>query len=210
MLLVFLDPQSEAGAALLSVLASPVRLLTRAEADALSAGVDPLALMREGGEAWTRAVVQRLGGDPHPPCGPPSEAGQARRVQLGQHAPLPALVRHEAQATLPARARAGGRGDGRLLEGVTRLGLAPVAEVDACPVSRSEARRLLRSLGPCAEVVLDFTGVATLGQGLADEVFHVWAHQHPGTRLVVERANPSVAFVVGRARQSTPRALMSR
>lgn len=66
-LLVFLDPQSEAGAALLPVLSSPVHLVSREQAATLSAGVDPLALMREGGVEWTSRVAEVLGGAKVPP-----------------------------------------------------------------------------------------------------------------------------------------------
>ena len=61
-LLVFFDPQSEAGAALRSTLRGPVRLLTRAEADAVAEDCEPLELMRGGGLAWTQRVVTQLGG----------------------------------------------------------------------------------------------------------------------------------------------------
>jgi AraC-like DNA-binding protein len=61
-LLVFFDPQSEAGASLCSLLRGPVRLLTRAEADAVAEDGEPLELMRGGGLAWTQRVLQQLGG----------------------------------------------------------------------------------------------------------------------------------------------------
>ena len=67
-------------------------------------------------------------------------------------------------------------------------------------VSRSEARRLLRGLERFREVVLDFDRVELVGQGFADEVFRVWAGQHPETRLAPERMAPAVAFMVERAR----------
>ncbi len=49
-------------------------------------------------------------------------------------------------------------------------------------VSRSEAKRLLIGLEKFREVILDFAGVEGVGQGFADEVFRVWAKQHPTTR----------------------------
>lgn len=66
-------------------------------------------------------------------------------------------------------------------------------------VSRSEARRLLSGLEVFREVVLDFTGVAGVGQGFADEVFRVWARAHPEVRLTPEAMNPAVPFMVRRA-----------
>ena len=44
-----------------------------------------------------------------------------------------------------------------------------------------------------------FRGVTSIGQGFADEVFRVWAAAHPATRLVPQRANETVAFMLGRA-----------
>jgi anti-sigma regulatory factor (Ser/Thr protein kinase)/biotin operon repressor len=66
-------------------------------------------------------------------------------------------------------------------------------------VSRSEARRLLHGLERFREVVLDFGGVEAVGQGFVDEVFRVWATQHPEVRLVPQRANATVSFMLERA-----------
>jgi anti-sigma regulatory factor (Ser/Thr protein kinase) len=66
-------------------------------------------------------------------------------------------------------------------------------------VSRSEARRLVHGLERFREVVLDFRGVESIGQGFVDEVFRVWATAHPATRLVPQGANETVAFMLGRA-----------
>ena len=67
-------------------------------------------------------------------------------------------------------------------------------------VARSEAKRLLHGLEKLEEVMLDFQGVRSVGQGFADEVFRVWAQAHPGTRLVAEHMNDVVRFMVERAR----------
>ncbi|HET9449417.1 MAG TPA: DUF4325 domain-containing protein, partial [Aggregicoccus sp.] len=72
-------------------------------------------------------------------------------------------------------------------------------EVGVDFVSRSEAKRLLHGMEKFEEVVLDFRGVRSVGQGFADEVFRVWARAHPGTRLVVEHMNDAVRFMVQRA-----------
>ena len=66
-------------------------------------------------------------------------------------------------------------------------------------VSRSEAKRLLHGLEKFREVVLDFKGVNLVGQGFADEVFRVWALEHPETKLVPIEMNESVEFMVERA-----------
>lgn len=68
-------------------------------------------------------------------------------------------------------------------------------------VSRSEAKRLLSGLERFREIVLDFAGVAELGQGFADEVFRVWAARHRSIRLLPTGMAPTVAFMVARARK---------
>jgi anti-sigma regulatory factor (Ser/Thr protein kinase) len=69
-------------------------------------------------------------------------------------------------------------------------------------VSRSEAKRLLVGLEKFREVILDFAGVEGVGQGFADEVFRVWARQHPETKLSPESMAEPVAFMVERARRA--------
>ena len=66
-------------------------------------------------------------------------------------------------------------------------------------VSRSEAKRLLAGLERFSEVQIDFDKVESVGQGFADEVFRVWAKQHPDVRLVPINMNDGVALMVGRA-----------
>lgn len=74
-LLVFIDPESDVGAALLGALAAPAAgvahvgasaiALDAATRDALIA-TDPMAIVQDG-QAWTRDVVARLGGASPPP-----------------------------------------------------------------------------------------------------------------------------------------------
>lgn len=66
-------------------------------------------------------------------------------------------------------------------------------------VSRSEARRVLEGLDRFREVIVDFEGVPSVGQGFADEVFRVFPSHHPGVRLVPIRMNDEVNFFVERA-----------
>lgn len=68
-------------------------------------------------------------------------------------------------------------------------------------VSRSEAKRLVANLDRFEEVIFDFHGVEGVGQGFADEVFRVWAREHPRVNVRVERMNEPVAFMVERARR---------
>jgi hypothetical protein len=66
-------------------------------------------------------------------------------------------------------------------------------------MSRSQARRLVHGLERFREVVLDFAGVELVGQGFADEVFRVWARDHPDVTLMPIDMCAPVAFMVERA-----------
>jgi anti-sigma regulatory factor (Ser/Thr protein kinase) len=66
-------------------------------------------------------------------------------------------------------------------------------------VSRSEGKRLTQRLERFREAILDFSGVESVGQGFADEVFRVWAQAHPETRLVPIDMDETVEFMVRRA-----------
>jgi AraC-like DNA-binding protein len=62
-LIVFVDPESEAGESMRAAIAGSVRPLDARERDALIAGVTPMELMGPGGAAWTSRVVAVLGGE---------------------------------------------------------------------------------------------------------------------------------------------------
>ncbi|PWB74890.1 MAG: ArsR family transcriptional regulator [Holophagae bacterium] len=66
-------------------------------------------------------------------------------------------------------------------------------------MSRSQAKRLVNGLERFREVVLDFGGVELVGQGFVDEVFRVWAKQHPEVALIPIAMCAPVAFMVERA-----------
>ena len=59
-------------------------------------------------------------------------------------------------------------------------------------VSRSEAKRMLVGLDKFREVILDFKGVRTLGQGFVDEIFRVFRQQHPEIKIRVENVSSSI------------------
>lgn len=65
-------------------------------------------------------------------------------------------------------------------------------------VSRSEAKRLAQGLEKFSAVELDFHGVDLVGQGFVDELFRVWAAEHPATELIPVRASPAVDFMIRR------------
>jgi DNA-binding MarR family transcriptional regulator/anti-sigma regulatory factor (Ser/Thr protein kinase) len=67
-------------------------------------------------------------------------------------------------------------------------------------VSRSEAKRLVANLEKFREVVIDFREVKSVGQGFADEVFRVFAGQHPGVKITTENANPAVDAMIRHVR----------
>lgn len=67
-------------------------------------------------------------------------------------------------------------------------------------VSREQARRLMARLGCFEEVVLDFSGVGRIGSDFADEVFRVFAREHPSVRLDIANVSPAVWQMISRAR----------
>jgi anti-sigma regulatory factor (Ser/Thr protein kinase) len=67
-------------------------------------------------------------------------------------------------------------------------------------ISRSEARRVVQRLTEFTHATLDFSGVDVVGQGFCDEVFRVFARNHPEVTLEPVGMNDAVAFMVARAR----------
>jgi anti-sigma regulatory factor (Ser/Thr protein kinase) len=63
-------------------------------------------------------------------------------------------------------------------------------------VSRSQAKRLLARVELFKTVIFDFDGVPSIGQAFADEIFRVFAEQHPEITLVLDNANEEVARVI--------------
>ena len=74
----------------------------------------------------------------------------------------------------------------------TIIGLRLMSEADGSLVSRSQGRRLMAGLDKFEDVTLDFDGVASIGQGFADEVFRVWRNDHPSIALRATHANAEV------------------
>jgi anti-sigma regulatory factor (Ser/Thr protein kinase) len=66
-------------------------------------------------------------------------------------------------------------------------------------VSRSQAKRLLQRVERFRVVVLDFTQVNSIGQAFADEIFRVFANQHPEVELIAVEAMPEVQQMIRRA-----------
>lgn len=66
-------------------------------------------------------------------------------------------------------------------------------------VSRSQAKRLLARFDRFKTVVLDFSGVASIGQAFADEVFRVFKNKHPEVEVVAIHASSEVKRMISRA-----------
>lgn len=67
-------------------------------------------------------------------------------------------------------------------------------------VSRSQAKRLLARIDRFKVVVFDFVGVTSIGQAFADEVFRVFANEHPDIEIVAVHAGSEVKRMISRAR----------
>ncbi len=66
-------------------------------------------------------------------------------------------------------------------------------------VSRSQAKRLLARFDRFKVVMLDFSGVQSIGQAFGDEVFRVFRSQHPEVELIPVKANSEVKRMISRA-----------
>lgn len=66
-------------------------------------------------------------------------------------------------------------------------------------LSRSQARRVLARFDRFKEVMLDFEGIDFVGQAFADEIFRVYANNHPDKELVAVNAGPAVRRMIDRA-----------
>ena len=72
-------------------------------------------------------------------------------------------------------------------------------------MSRSEAKRILAGLEPFEEIIFDFKGVVTVGQGFVDEIFRVFAQRNPKKKLTVMSTSESVEFMIRRANKAEER-----
>jgi STAS-like domain of unknown function (DUF4325) len=68
-------------------------------------------------------------------------------------------------------------------------------------VSRTEAKLIGARLEGFEVIELDFSGITQIGQGFADELFRVWANDHPSSHLVPVNANPAVRAVIAAVEQ---------
>lgn len=66
-------------------------------------------------------------------------------------------------------------------------------------VSRSQAKRLLSRMDLFQTVILDFAEVESIGQAFADEIFRVFAQNHPNMLLISTNATDEVRKIVASA-----------
>ena len=67
-------------------------------------------------------------------------------------------------------------------------------------ISRSQAKRLLARVELFKVVIFDFADVDFIGQAFADEIFRVFAGDHPEIKLVSVHENVEVKGMIGRAK----------
>jgi hypothetical protein len=69
-------------------------------------------------------------------------------------------------------------------------------------ISRSQAKRVVARVDLFKVVMLDFTGVPTIGQAFADEIFRVFANEHPNLELIPVHATSEVKRMIERAKNN--------
>ncbi len=65
-------------------------------------------------------------------------------------------------------------------------------------ISRSQAKRIIRSLEKFNYIILDFKGVRLVGQGFVDEIFRVFAKKYTNVNISYINANDDVVFMIER------------
>jgi anti-sigma regulatory factor (Ser/Thr protein kinase) len=69
-------------------------------------------------------------------------------------------------------------------------------------VSRSQAKRVLARVDQFSQVLLNFTGVDEIGQAFADEIFRVFASEHPDIEILPIHANKNIMGIYQAALKS--------
>jgi anti-sigma regulatory factor (Ser/Thr protein kinase) len=67
-------------------------------------------------------------------------------------------------------------------------------------ISRSQAKRLLSRVELFKVVILDFDKVPTIGQAFADEIFRVFANEHPNIQFEILHASSEVRRMIERVK----------
>ncbi len=69
-------------------------------------------------------------------------------------------------------------------------------------ISRSQAKRVVARLELFKTILFDFTGVPTIGQAFADEIFRVFANEYPSISILPIHANSEVHRMISRVKQN--------
>jgi hypothetical protein len=69
-------------------------------------------------------------------------------------------------------------------------------------VSRSQAKRVLARVNQFERVVFDFDGVQEIGQAFADQIFRVYAREHPEIEMTCINTIPAVQQMIRRAQSN--------
>ncbi len=80
----------------------------------------------------------------------------------------------------------------------TKIPLHLMIQCDGELVSRSQAKRVANGFDKFSTVILDFTGVESIGQGFADELFRVFQRENPNIKIVPLQMNEEVSRLVSR------------
>jgi len=67
-------------------------------------------------------------------------------------------------------------------------------------ISRSQARRVVARVELFKVVVFNFTDVPSIGQAFADEIFRVFAQQHPNIEIYMSHANSEIKRMISRVK----------
>jgi len=59
-------------------------------------------------------------------------------------------------------------------------------------ISRSQAKRLIARFDRFKTVFLDFDGIQEIGQAFADELFRVYAEEHPAVKLIPQNMTDQI------------------
>jgi len=71
-------------------------------------------------------------------------------------------------------------------------------------ISRSQAKRLVSRIDQFREVILDFKGIASIGQAFADEVFRIYRREHPQVNIRPIDMNADVIRMIQRVVSENP------
>lgn len=69
-------------------------------------------------------------------------------------------------------------------------------------VSRSQAKRVLMRVEQFSQVIFDFTDVEMIGQAFADQIFRVFALEHPSVDLRIVHANVEITGLINATRKA--------